>query len=517
LTDLLFLHVPKFNNYYKPFGRFSFVNLPPIGLLGLADFLRKNSYSARIIHLGVEKYKYGEINLDQMIAEHQPAMVGLDLHWHFQAYDVIEIAQKLKRAHPEVAIVVGGFTASFFAEEILREFDCIDFVIRGDAEIPLRDLVAQYHSGKAYQHVPNLAFREDGAIRMNPVSYVGDQKILDSLCYTDFTLMKDYPTFVDSFSRYVHLDMLSENVQRLLMEQGKMFPVFLGRGCVYNCSFCGGARSSQKDINNRQGIYLRPLETVLNSLRDLQRFGFDTTVLPLDPPPAPVREKFYLALFEAIKEEKISLTLEVERYHLPTREFIRKFRDLPGKNSWITLSPGSHNEEIRRKNGLNRYSNAELEQCLTMMDEEGVNSLVYFWAGQPFETEKDLKEMGSYMRHLKSKFKQVRCRASMIEIEPASPMSSNAEHYGVMPQRRSFMDYYHYHRQAGRNPFLEMGYERAGCPSQAKTKALFCRHLCTRFDRRWATPLVRKTLCNVASGMWKSGAFSLIDRMVRTA
>ena len=517
MTDLLFLHVPKFNNYYKPFGRFSFVNLPPIGLLGLADFLRKNSYSTRIIHLGVEKYKYGEINLDQMIAEHQPAMVGLDLHWHFQAYDVIEIAQKLKRAHPEVAIVAGGFTASFFAEEILREFDCIDFVIRGDAEIPLRDLVAQYHSGKAYQHVPNLAFREGGAIRMNPVSYVGDQKILDTLCYTDFTLMKDYPTFVDSFSRYVHLDGLSEDFQNRLMEQGKMFPVFLGRGCVYNCSFCGGARSSQKDISNRQEIYRRPLESVLNSLRDLQRFGFDTTVLPLDPPPAPVREKFYLALIEAIKKEKISLRMEVERYHLPTREFIRRFRDLPRSDSCITLSPGSHNEMIRRKNGLYRYSNAEFEECLKVMDEEGVNCLAYFWAGEPFETENDLKEMGRYIQQLRRRFKRVGVRASMIEIEPASPMSSNAKHYGVMPQRQSFMDYYHYHRQPGRNHFLEMGYERTGGPSQAQTKDLYCRHLCTHFNRRWIPPFMKRTLCNVASGMWKSGAFSLLDRMVKAA
>ncbi len=515
--DLLLLHVPKFNNYYKPFGWFSFINLPPIGLLGLADFLRKNRYSTRIVHLGVEKYKYGEINLDKMIAEHQPAIVGLDLHWHFQTFDVIEIAQKLKQAHPEVAIVVGGFTASVSAEEILRAFDCIDFVVRGDAEIPLRDLIAEFHSGRAYHNVPNLAFREGGAIRANPISYLGDQKILDSLCYTDFTLMKDYPTFVDSFSRYVHLDIFSADLQRLLMEQGKMFPVFLGRGCVYNCSFCGGARSAQKSINSRVGVYLRPVESVLDSLKDLQRFGFDAAVLPLDPPPAPEREKFYLALFEGIKEEKIRLTLEVERYHLPTREFIKRFRDLPGPDSWITLSPGSHNEEIRRKNGLYRYSNAELEECLKMMDEEGANSLVYFWAGQPFERENDLKEMGRYMRYLRRKFKRLRCRASMIEIEPASPMSSNAERYGVIPQRQSFMDYYHYHRQAGHNPFLEMGCDRTECPSQAKTKTLFCRHLCTRFDRRWASPFVRRTLCNCAAGMWKSGAFGLLDKIIGAA
>jgi len=256
---------------------------------------------------------------------------------------------------------------------------------------------------------------------------------------------------------------------------------------------------------------------VLDSLKDLQHFGFDTAVLPFDPPPARVGEEFYFAVFEGIKRENISLTVEVERYHLPSRKFLKMFHDCLKSDSWITLSPGSHNEEIRRKNGLYRYSNAELEECLKMIDEEGVNCLVYFWAGQPFEREDDLKEMGRYLRKLRHKFKHVRCRASMIEIEPASPMSSNPARYGIIPQRQSFMDYYHYHRQAGHNPFLEMGYERAGCPSHKETKAVFCRHLCTRFDYRWASPFVRKTLCNFAAGLWKSGVFGLLDKMIGAA
>jgi len=512
--DLLFLHVPKFNNYYRPFNRFSFINLPPVGLLGLADFLRENQYSTRVVHLGVEKYQYGEINLDKIITEHQPSFVGLGLHWHFQAFDVIETAQKIKQAHPEVAIVLGGFTASAFAEEILRTFDCVDFVIRGDAEIPLRDLIAQYHSGGAYHHVPNLAFREGGTIRANPVSYVGDQKVLDKVCYTDFTLMKDYSTFVDSFSRYVHLNDISEGFQKLVIGQKKMYPVFLGRGCVYNCSFCGGSQMAQKSNNNRKGVYFRSVESVLKSMKDLQRFGFDSVGLALDPPPVPVRENFYFAVFEGIKRENISLTVEVERYHLPTREFIRRFRDLPSLDSWVTLSPGSHNEEIRRRNGLYRYSNAELEECLGLMEEEGVNCLLCFSAGLPFEREDDLREMGRYLRRMQRKFKRVRCRTSMIEIEPGSPMSSNAQAYGVKPQRSTFMDYYRYHGRPGCSHFLEMGYDRAGCPSQPETKRLFCRSLCTRFNLRWAPPFASRALCGTAGAMWKSGALGFLDKTV---
>lgn len=515
--DLLFFHVPKFSNYYKPFNRFSFINLPPMGLLGLADYLRSNQYSTRIIHLGVEEFKYGEINLERIIAENQPAIVGLGLHWHFQTFDVIETAKKIKRDHPEVAIVLGGFTASAFAEEILRKFGSIDFVVRGDAEVPLRELIAQYRGSRNYHLIPNLAFREGGAVRMNPISYVGDANTLDAICYTDFTLMKDYPTFVNSFSRYVHLNEISEELQKRLIGQEKIYPVFLGRGCVYNCSFCGGSSRAQLANNNRVGFYLRPVESVLNSLKDLQRFGFDSVGLALDPSPVALREKYYFALFEGIKKENISLGIEVERYHLPSPEFIRRFRELPGKDSYVTLSPGSHNEGIRRKNGLYRYSNAELEECLRLMEKEGVNSLVCFSAGLPFERRTDLEEMGRYLRQLQWKFKRVRCRTSMIEIEPQCPLSSNAPSYGVKPGRSTFMDFYSYHGEAGRNHFLEMGYERVNCPSEAETKELFCRNLCTRFNLRWIPPFVNRFFCRTASIMWKSGALRLLDKVVGLA
>lgn len=515
--DLLFLHVPKFNNYNRPFNRFSFINFPPVGLLGLADFLRKNDYSTRIIHLGVEKHKYGEIDLGKMLAEHQPAIVGLDLHWHFQAFDVIETAQKIKKQCPDVAIVLGGFTASLFADEILRTFRCIDFVIRGDAEIPLRDLVGEYCSGRAYRHVPNLAFRQGDTVQANPISYVADQKTVDSVCYTDFTLMKDYPTFVSSFSRYLHLHDISEGFQELLLKQGKMYPVFLGRGCVYDCSFCGGSRHGQKMANGRERVCMRSVEAVLESMKDLQRFGFDSACLAFDPLPVRSAEKFYFALFEGMKKENVSLKLEVERYCLPTPEFIRRFRDLPGSGSWITISPYSHNEEVRRKNSLYRYSNAQLEKCLSVMEAEGVNYILYFAAGLPYEQKDDLKEMSRYQRQLRKNFKHAKCRTNMIEIEPGSRLSSNPHAHGITLRRSSFMDYYIHHSPAERSGFLELGYERIGCLSAAETRTYFCRYLCPRFKVKWAPPFVRRAICSVVVAMWKSGAFKLLDKVAGLA
>ncbi len=66
---VLFLHTPKFNNYYKPIGSYSFIVYPPMGILGLADLLTRNQHNARIIHLGVEQLQYGALKFDKIIAE----------------------------------------------------------------------------------------------------------------------------------------------------------------------------------------------------------------------------------------------------------------------------------------------------------------------------------------------------------------------------------------------------------------------------------------------------------------
>ena len=172
-NDILFIHTPKLNNYYKPIGEYIFILFIPVGLLGLADLLNRNGYKTRIIHLGVEFAKYKKIDLNKIIIENKPDIIGLDLHWHHQSYDVIEFAKKIKIIDHNVKILLGGFTASYFAEEIMKNFDCIDFIIKGEAEIPIIELIKQTKSGKEYNTIPNLVYRENNEIKSNPIRYIG--------------------------------------------------------------------------------------------------------------------------------------------------------------------------------------------------------------------------------------------------------------------------------------------------------------------------------------------------------
>jgi len=509
MLDVLFLHTPKFQNYYRPIGQYTFVLYPPMGLFGLANYLCKNNYSAKIIHLGVEQLLQNSLDLPKIIAEEQPSIVGLDLHWHFQSYDVIEVARKIKEAHPQVAILLGGFTASLFAEEILKEFSFIDFVIQGDAEIPLLQLVEHFQTNRNYVGVPNLAYRNQGEIRLNPITYVADGAMLDSLCFTDFTLLKDYPYFVKFFSRYMHMPELSEGFQERLFGFQKGFQVYIGRGCVHECSYCGGSRESQVLIGMRKQVAVRSVEAIVGSIYDLARFGFGCACLALDSFPLAKADDYYIPIFEALKGRNIAMDIEVERYYLPSIAFLDSFRGLP-RNSFLTLSPHTQNEELRRANGLYRYSNEALEECLELMEKRRIHSLLCFTCGLPFETRDDLEHMAKYQRRLRKKFKQTRFKTCMIEIEPGSPMSRKAEVFGLELQRTTFLDYYRYHGQPGHNHWLEMGYRRSGCPDHEEVSEYFCRHFCERFKAGRASPII----CNALGAMWKMKVFEAIDKIL---
>ncbi|HEX7895739.1 MAG TPA: cobalamin-dependent protein [Terriglobales bacterium] len=512
--DLLFLHTPKFNNYYKPIGRFSFIELPPIGLLGLADLLHRRGHSTKIVHLGVERQRAGRVDIEKIIATHNPGMIGLDLHWHFQAFDVIETAKAIKKNHPEIAVLLGGFTASLFADEILGTFDCVDFIICGDAEVPLLDLLRHYSSDRDYHEVPNLAYR-NGSVKRNAMSYVADQEMIESLCYTNFSLMQDYKVFVDSFSRYMSLQDLSPETQRVLLHWKKSYPVMVGRGCMYECSYCGGSKTAQRAINNRNCVIVRSVEGVLESLQDLEKLGFEFANIPFDAMPPAHADEFYVPLFKGVAERNIALGMEVERYSLPSAEFLQAFRGMPKSDeSFVTLTAHCQNEELRRRNRLFRFSNNELEACLELMGEHGVKCMLFFTSGLPFETAADMIATARYQQDLQKRFQLLHCKNSMIEIEPCSGIARESEHFQVIPHRATFADYYRYHSQPAKNHFLELGYDRIGSPNQQQAEQFFCKHFCAHFRTGRIPPALNKSLCTALSLSRQTGALRVLDHIV---
>ena len=107
--------------------------------------------------------------------------------------------------------VLGGLTASGFSREILEHFPEIDFIIRGDAEKPLLELVQHLLSAgsrsaaqSGLSAIPNLSYRDENGIVENAQIYTATPDDLDALNFVDIDFMDHYQEY--SVNEYVVKD-----------------------------------------------------------------------------------------------------------------------------------------------------------------------------------------------------------------------------------------------------------------------------------------------------------------------
>jgi hypothetical protein len=141
------------------------------------------------------------------------------------------------------------------------------------------------------------------------------------------------------------------------------------------------------------------------------------------------------------------------------------------------------------------------------MEALGIHSRICFTCGLPFETREDLENLARFQKDIKRRYKKAQLKTCVIEIEPGSRMGSNPSAYHLSLDRTSFLDYYHYHSDPGRNHWLEMGYTRQGCPENSEVKSFFCTHFCEKIGAGRFSPI----LCDSLAVLRKAGAFQLVD------
>jgi len=233
--------------------------LMPVGIIALADFLTKKGFKTLIVNNSLNILKKKE-KLEKLIKDLDPEFLCLSLHWHFQIKETVEIAKNLKRAYPFKKIALGGFTASYFAREIMEEIPEIDYIIRGDAEIPLFKLFSYHKNGGKLSEIPNLFCRVNGKVIEGSKKFTANRKILDSLDYSNYNLIINKKDILQGSWRCI-----IRKDEHIWDDDSALKPrayYTLARGCSYNCSFCGGSRMAQIKISGRKAFIAKSYESV---------------------------------------------------------------------------------------------------------------------------------------------------------------------------------------------------------------------------------------------------------------
>ncbi len=512
--DVLFLHVPKLINYYRPINQFIWINFLPMGLLALADSLHRQNISTEVVHLGVEWIEDHSFSILDYIRQKNPRIIAIDLHWHHQSYDAMEVVKKIKTTFPQIFILLGGFTASFFHEEIMKNFDAVDGIIRGEAEVPMPELARAILQGEQdLFSIPNLTWRRKGRILINPLSYVASEEDLNRLSFNNFPLLKNYTTYI----RYIGLPFYVKGVSKeknfwMYSLKSPIYHLPVGRGCPVQCTWCSGNIPSQVTITGRREVTCRGIEEILQTIREALSYGYETFHICFDP--SPQNPEYFLKLFSRIREERIKMECFFESFRLPTIPFIQSFKEtFPGSKSLIALSPDVGNDRLRKIHKGHPYTNQALMDSLDQLGKHQVFSDVFFTVGVPFERKEDVEETLQLQKKIRNRYPNVRgIRTFTIEMEPGSPWHLDPEAFEVETHLRNFMDFYHYH--SGReSTFSSLGYWIPNYFPEVKGEMDFekmlqkikCRHFCfIHPNARWSsTPFWGRRLCDLSSLVWR--------------
>lgn len=463
--DCLIIHTPKFNNYYKPVGQFMWVNYMPLGLLGIADYLNRNKIKCRVLHQGVEKMNRESWKVEDILNSSPPPVIALSLHWHYQSYDTIETCRKIRKLYPGSYIVLGGSTASFFHDEIVRDFDCVDGVIRGDAEVPLLEIVKKVKAGERnLSSVPNLTWKDSkDKVVSNETIYCADEKILGELRFANMELLENYRTYIDYVSLpFILVKGISKELNfKMFTARSKLFPLCVGRGCAFDCTWCGGSFTPQKErISHRGKVAWRPYDAVIADIKQALGYGYQAMYTVFDP--TPNDQSYFVGLFKRIREEGLAKKLGWmhEATGVTSKEFVDEFeKTFSEEFRVIALSPETGNEQIRKRNKGYFCSNAEFLGMLDYITSKKVNVEVFFTYGIPGENEELIKDTYKMRNEIVKKYGRRNClRALSIELEPGAPWQIDPDKYGILTSRKTFSDFLKAHSRNTAGTYTELGY-----------------------------------------------------------
>jgi anaerobic magnesium-protoporphyrin IX monomethyl ester cyclase len=178
--------------------------------------------------------------------------------------DAILVMETAKKVDSGITTICGGVHASFMYEEMFSLSGSIDYIVTGEGEVTLVELLDALQRSGDISKVPGVAYRSDGG-----VAWTGKRPFIQNLdgmpMAWDALDWEDYTYFVIPDSR--------------------LGAIATSRGCEKDCTFC----SQQKFWEGSWRA--RSPEDLVREIEDQMKFGVNIILLT-DDYPTPDRERW---------------------------------------------------------------------------------------------------------------------------------------------------------------------------------------------------------------------------------
>jgi len=429
-TDLLLLHAPSVYDFrerailYGPVSDMvpssTVFEMYPLGFLTIASYLHEKGMQVRIVNLALRMMNSRRFDVPRFLSRQRPKAVGIDLHWLPHAHGALEVARIVKELHPEVPVIMGGLSSTYFHRELIA-YPQVDYVLRGDStEPPLHQLLIALKEGKPVDKIANLTWKDANGIHVNPLAFVPQ-----TLDYVD--LRPDL--MVEMVMRY-------RDLESTLPFNGwwnnPITTVFTVKGCAFECVTCGSSHTSCTHLTKRQKpVYRSPASLVAN-MQAISRLVYGPILLVGDLLMAgPEHAAEVLARLSAAD---LHNEIVFEFFALPPASFLQDI-DRSIRHWSMEFSPESHSQAVRdAQEGEAGYTTEDMEAIIKEAVRLRCSRIdIFFMIGLPAQTTASVRDTVEYCGHLfQLGDKRLSCFISPMGpfIDPGSRGFEEPERFG---------------------------------------------------------------------------------------
>jgi len=346
---------------------------PPLGLLYLAAYLQEYSrHQVEILDCQVEELNYKQI--ESHIREKDPNIIGLTT-MTFTLIDVLNIAKIAKKINPEIKIILGGPHVDIYPEETINQ-PYIDYLVLGEGEAPLKNLLDNINSIDDLHQVKSVVFKDDHRIINTGRAELNQD--LDSLPFParHLTYYKKYSSVLSKIT--------------------PVTTMFTSRGCPYNCLFC--------DRPHLGKIFrARSAKNVVDEMEECLKMGIKEILIYDDT--FTVDRQRVVDICSEIQKRKLNINWDVRaRVDTIDRESLKMMKSSGCQRIHYGVEAGTQKILNILRKGITLE---QIEKAFKLSREIGLETLAYFMIGSPTETKKDILETIRFAKKLKPDFAHI--------------------------------------------------------------------------------------------------------------
>ncbi|MGC8928614.1 MAG: B12-binding domain-containing radical SAM protein [Myxococcota bacterium] len=328
----------------------------PLSVLSAVNLVSRE-YSIKILDMRISHNPVREL-IEEL--KNKPVLVASTCWTGPMIKDVVKML-KIVKEFGDIPVVLGGVHPTLLPEQTISS-PYVDFIVSGEGELALLGLVKIIKNSGSIDSIPNLYYKQNGAVKF---TYSGEPLDLDKLPSLPYKLI--------------------DIKRHLPLYQGRRSISYeSSRGCPFKCKYC-----YQAPFNRQRVRFMSPERVIADVLNLRQKYGVEDIYF--------IDDNFYIDIERGIEIAKglmkSDITYQIQGVDIITlSKMDDKQLDLLEKSGLKRITIGIETGSMRLRKYLLKKGDIEtIIEVIKRLAKRKIIVYCSFFGGYPQETLEDIR------------------------------------------------------------------------------------------------------------------------------